>query len=57
MKGMLLGEIFVDYLLPTKSTLLRSLINAVEFGTWKQKELKPNTTFAEGECSGVLFYF
>ena len=27
-KGMLLGEIFVDYLLPTKSTLLRSLIKA-----------------------------
>ena len=30
---------------------------AVEFGTWKQKELKPNTTFAEGECSGVYFTF
>ena len=30
---------------------------AVEFGTWKQKELKPNTTFAEGECSGVYFPF
>lgn len=29
----------------------------VEFGTWKQKELKPNTTFAEGECSGVYFTF
>ena len=48
----------MDYLLPTKSTLLRSLIKgAVEFGTWKQKELKPNTTFAEGECSGVYFTF
>ena len=30
---------------------------AVEFGTWKQKELKPNTTFAEGEYSGVYFTF
>lgn len=30
---------------------------AVEFGTWKQKEPKPNTTFAEGECSGVYFTF
>lgn len=30
---------------------------AVEFGTWKQKKLKPNTTFAEGECSGVYFTF
>lgn len=30
---------------------------AVEFGTWKQKELKPNTTFAEGECAGVYFTF
>lgn len=30
---------------------------AVEFGTWKQKELKPNTTFAEGECSGVYYTF
>lgn len=30
---------------------------AVEFGPWKQKELKPNTTFAEGEYSGVYFTF
>ena len=30
---------------------------AVEFGTWKQKELTPNTPFAEGECSGVYFTF
>ncbi len=31
--------------------------DAVEFGTWKREELKPNTTFAEGELSGVYFTF
>ncbi len=31
--------------------------DAVESGTWKRKELMPNTTFAEGEYSGVYFTF
>ena len=30
---------------------------AIEFGTWKREELKPNTTFAEGSYSGVYFTF
>lgn len=30
---------------------------AVESGTWKRAELMPNTTFAEGEYSGVYFTF
>ena len=29
----------------------------MESGTWKRNELKPNTTFAEGEYSGVYFTF
>ena len=31
--------------------------DALESGTWKRNELKPNTTFAEGEYSGVYFTF
>ena len=31
--------------------------DALESGTWKRDELKPNTTFAEGEYSGVYFTF
>lgn len=31
--------------------------DAAESGTWKRDELKPNTTFAEGEYSGVYFTF
>ena len=31
--------------------------DALEFGIWKRDELKPNTTFAEGEYSGVYFTF
>ncbi|WP_418698696.1 GH92 family glycosyl hydrolase [Bacteroides sp.] len=31
--------------------------DAVESGTWKRKALMPNTTFAEGEYSGVYFTF
>lgn len=31
--------------------------DAVELGTWKRKELMPNTTFAEGAYSGVYFTF
>lgn len=31
--------------------------DAVESGTWKREELMPNTTFAEGEYSGVYFTF
>ena len=30
---------------------------AVEFGTWKQKELKPNTTFCRRRMFWCLFYF
>lgn len=30
---------------------------SVESGTWKREELMPNTTFAEGEYSGVYFTF
>lgn len=31
--------------------------DALESGTWKRDELMPNTTFAEGEYSGVFFTF
>jgi len=31
--------------------------DAFETGTWKREELMPNTTFAEGEYSGVYFTF
>ena len=31
--------------------------DALETGTWKREELMPNTTFAEGEYSGVYFTF
>ena len=31
--------------------------DAVESGIWKRNELKPNSTFAEGEYSGVYFTF
>lgn len=31
--------------------------DALESGTWKRNELKPNTTFAEGDYSGVYFTF
>ena len=31
--------------------------DALESGTWKRNELKPNATFAEGEYSGVYFTF
>ena len=31
--------------------------DALESGTWKRDKLKPNTTFAEGEYSGVYFTF
>lgn len=31
--------------------------DALESGTWKRNELMPNTTFAEGEYSGVYFTF
>lgn len=31
--------------------------DALESGTWKRDELKPNTTFAEGKYSGVYFTF
>ena len=31
--------------------------DALESGTWKRNELKPNTTFVEGEYSGVYFTF
>ena len=31
--------------------------DALETGTWKRNELKPNTSFAEGEYSGVYFIF
>ena len=31
--------------------------DALESGTWERNELKPNTTFAEGEYSGVYFTF
>lgn len=31
--------------------------DALETGTWKRNELKPNSSFAEGEYSGVYFTF
>lgn len=56
-KGMLLGKfLWITY--SYKVYFVAEFDKgAVEFGTWKQKELKPNTTFAEGECSGVYFTF
>ena len=52
------GGIFCGLLTPYKVYFVAEFdTDAVESGIWKRNELKPNSTFAEGEYSGVYFTF